>query len=152
MIDPGAYLLETSVELITRDGNLQRVEFSDVKALCFISENAKPNLFSEASLFERRPKFAGLWARFTFRDGDQLDGILPHNLLDWPRAGYLMAPPKAGAARQRVFVPKAALTGVELRGIVGRPAIVRSLTSRPAQPAPDGQLSMFDSDPGPGSR
>jgi len=140
--------LEAGIELITIGGTLQRVEFPDVKALCFISESAKPNLFSEASLFERRPKLAGLWTRFTLRDGEQLDGILPHNLLDWPNAGYLVIPPRAGAARQRVFLPKAALTGTELRGIVGRPAAIRS---GPAQPRQDGQLSMFDSNPAPGS-
>ena len=59
---------------------------SEIKALCFISESGKADLFTVDSLFQRRPKLPGLWARFTFRDGEQLDGILPHNLLDWPEA------------------------------------------------------------------
>ena len=123
IVNPGAYLLSDSVELITVNGTLQNTPYVDVKALCFISENAGNDLFTEHKVFERRPKVPGLWTRFTFKDGDRLDGILSHNLLDWPEAGYFVTPPRAGAARQRVFIPRAALIGTELRGVVGRSAI-----------------------------
>ncbi len=152
VIDPGTYLLETGVEFITREGTLYRVDYQVVKAMCFIAESAKPNLFDEDNIFERRPKVAGLWTRFSFRDGQQLDGVLPHNLLDWPNAGYLVVPPKAGAARQRVFLPREALTSTELRGVIGRAALLRSLPRKSAEHPADGQLSMFDSNPVSGTR
>ncbi len=139
-MNPGAYLLEDRIELITLTGNLQDAPYGEVKAVCFVGEGRPADLFTEHALFERRPKTPGLWTRFTFRDGDRLDGILSHNLLEWPDAGYLIAPPKAGPGRQRVFVPRAALVGTELRGVVGRSAA--AVGKQRASEAR--QLSIFD--------
>ena len=144
IVNPGGYLLDDQIELITLGGNLLNAAYREVKALCFISESTGADLFSEHPLFERRPKVPGLWTRFTFRDGDRLDGILSHNLLDWPSTGYFIIPPRAGATRQRVFVPRAAVVGTELRGVVGRSALA-SNRERPLEAEKERtQLSMFD--------
>ncbi len=135
------------LEVITQGGSLQPLLPSDIKALCFISEGGKADLFTVDPLFQRRPKLPGLWARFTFRDGEQLDGILPHNLLDWPQAGYLLIPPKASSNRQRVFIPRSALLDAECRGVVGRPASAGSKASPRGTLSPGEQLPMFDSQP-----
>lgn len=144
VVAPGSYLLEAHIELITLGGNLQTVGYGEFKALCFTSETAQADLFTGHSLFERRPKMPGLWARFTFRDGDVLDGLLSHSLLEWPSAGYLIVPPKAGAARQRVFIPRSALSSTELKGVVGS----LTGTGRRKNALPDkedrSQLKMFE--------
>ncbi|MGA8028854.1 MAG: hypothetical protein WB992_17065 [Bryobacteraceae bacterium] len=144
IVNPGSYLLDRHVELITVGGNLQSAAYTDFKALCFISESGRADLFSDHNLFERRPKVPGLWTRFTFRDGDRLDGILSHNLLDWPEPGYFITPPRAGASRQRVFIPRAALTGTELRGVVARSAISSGRRMKFGTKQRDDQLKMFD--------
>ena len=131
------------MELITLDGNVQNVPFTEMKALCFVSEVGKADLFTDHNLFERRPKVPGLWTRFMFRDGDRLDGILSHNLLDWPERGYSITPPRAGVTRQRVFVPRAALVGTELRGVVGS-SLVASRQKKKGATEGGGQLTMFD--------
>ena len=145
IIDPSRYLLpDDTLEWITPDGHLQFCPFSDCKALCFVSETGKPDLFVEHNLFERRPRVPGLWTRFLFRDGAQLEGVLSHHLLDWPPSGYFATPPQARANRQRVFIPRLALTATELRGVIGG-------AKSPAAPAdaktvrPDQQLNIFDS-------
>ena len=143
LINPGAYLLVDSVELITVSGMLQNTLYTELKALCFVSEGGGQDLFREHKLFERRPKVPGLWTRFTFKDGDRFDGILSHNLLDWPEAGYFITPPRAGATRQRVFIPRAALIGTELRGVVGQSAIAHKQREGQKGDKQD-QLSMFD--------
>lgn len=113
-------------------GNLQTVALSEVKAVCFVSETGQANLFTEHIFFANRPKQPGLWTRFTFRDGDQLDGLLSPNLLEWPEGGYSVVPPRAGATRQRVFIPRLAVTGTELRGVVAKsPSAKRSERKRP---------------------
>jgi hypothetical protein len=145
VINPGTYLLENGIELITLDGNVRTIPYAEMKALCFVSETGEADLFREHSLFERRPKVPGLCTRFTFRDGDRLDGILSHNLLEWPEPGYTMVPPRAGATRQRVFIPRCALIGTELRGVVGSPASASEQRKRKSGITPGGQLSMFDS-------
>lgn len=144
VVNPSAYLLPDYVELISVDGKLQTVGYDALKALCFASEAGENNLFAESNLFERRPKVPGLWTRFTFRDGDRLDGILSHNLLDWPKEGYLITPPKASATRQRVFIPRAAVFGTELRGVVGRSGLASAQRTKEAPGRPEDQLRMFD--------
>lgn len=145
IVNPGTYLFEDHAELITLGGALQNTPYAEIKAVCFISETGQPNLFTQHNLFERRPKVPGLWTRFSFRDGDKLDGILSHNLLEWPAVGYLITPPRSGSTRQRVFIPRAALVGTELRGVVGASMAAATLRKREAPPPRDGQLTMFDS-------
>ncbi len=143
-MNPASYLLTNRLEWITLDGRVQLCPLDNCKAVCFSSENSKADLFTEHNLFERRPRVPGLWTRFSFRDGAVLDGILSHNLLDWPDAGYLIVPPQARASRQKVFIPREALAGTELRGVVGgaRP----SFKTPAARRTPDGehQLSIFE--------
>jgi hypothetical protein len=143
IVNPGAYLLPEGVELITVNGMLQKAAYPELKALCFITESAGNDLFTQHKVFERRPKVPGLWTRFTFRDGDRLDGILSHNLLEWPEAGYFITPPRAGAGRQRVFIPRAALIGTELRGVVRRSAIAGKQGAM-EKGDEQNQLSMFE--------
>jgi hypothetical protein len=143
MVDPGAYLLPTGLEVMTSTGNLQLVHFRDVKAVCFATEVGPENLFSANNLFERRPKAPGLWARFTLKDGDRLDGILSHNLLEWPESGYFITPPRPSASRGRVFLARAALLGTELRGVVGVSSANQQFT--PQESEKQAQLRMFDS-------
>jgi hypothetical protein len=139
IVNPAAYLLVDRLELITVSGTIHAVPYGEAKALCFVSEFASADLFQGHKLFERRPRVPGLWTRFTFLDGDQLDGVLSHNLLEWPAQGYLLVPPKASASRQKVFVPRDALRKTELRGVVGAPAT----TSKRAKPDQK-QIDLFD--------
>ena len=142
-MNPSAYLLPDGIEVMTTHGMLQRAGYGEVKAVCFATEPGPDNLFTAHNLFERRPKVPGLWARFTFRDGDQLDGILSHNLLEWPETGYLLTPPRASGLRQRVYLPRPAVTATELRGVVGIGPAGRQGPSRKPENQ-EAQLRMFD--------
>lgn len=142
VVNPNQYLTETHAELITAGGTLQKIAYPEIKAVCFAKEPGRADLFSDENLFERRPKLAGLWTRFVFRDGDLLEGVLPHNLLDWPRQGYLVTPPRAGLTRQLAFIPREALSETHLMGVVGVPGGDKR-KGRQDRPAV-GQLTMFD--------
>ena len=128
------------------DGNLQPLNYSEIKALCFVSESGPARLFSEYTSFERRPKVPGLWVRFLCKDGDSLEGILSHNLAEWPESGFLAVPPRAGSLRQRVFLPRLSVAGTELRGIIGKPMSIRQEKKSVSATSSviEGQLSMFD--------
>ena len=145
LVNGGTYLSDEGLEAVTPDGIFHKLPFASVKALCFFSESGPQDLFTQHRFFERRPKSPGLWTRFTFRDGDLLDGILSHNLLEWPAAGYLITPPHSGSTRQRVFVPRAAIIATELRGVVGRSAVASRQMERDKTPQAGAQLKMFDS-------
>ena len=143
IVNPADYLHDGFIELITPGGTLHSAPYSEVKALCFAPEPGQADLFTRQNLFERRPKMPGLWARFTFRDGDQLDGLLAHNLLDWPLAGYLATPPGVGNTRQRIFLPRKGLNSTELLGVIGISA-ASSSRKRAVAGGNTNQLTIFE--------
>jgi hypothetical protein len=145
LVHAGAYLLAGGVELMTSDGNLQLIDYKDFKAICFAVEGASADLFSSQTTFERRPKTPGLWVSFRLRDGDILEGVLPHNLLEWPPQGFLFTPPRSSAYRQRVFIPREAIRETVLRGTVGSAASAAGRPVKKSAPSEAArQLSMFD--------
>ena len=138
---PATFLLDKSAELLSPSGSVQTVSYSELKAICFVGEGGHFDLFQAHTLFERRPRFPGLWTRFTLRDGDQIDGVLPHNLAEWPVAGYLFTPPRPSSLRQRVFLPREALIRTEFQAVIGSGG---SRTKRVKKAAAESQLEMFE--------
>jgi hypothetical protein len=73
------------------------------------------------------------------RDGEILEGILSNNLLALEPYGFTIIPPDPYSNNQRVFLPKAALTNVQVLGVVGSP-----LRKRKAKPVPKEQIGLFE--------
>ena len=129
-----------AIELLRLDGSLVRVPLTETKIVCFVRDFDAGELWREHPAFATRPKTPGLWVRFRFRDGDWLEGLAPNNLLQIEPAGFSAIPPDPSFQNQRVFIPRPALTGVEVLGVIGSP-----LRRRGAKPARDqDQLKMFD--------
>lgn len=132
-INPAEWLTEQGLELLTTSGAVTVLPYADVKAVYFVRE------FTDAvparRVFGSRPRTGGLWLRLVFRDGDQLEGTMPNNLLQVEAQGLQILPPDSA---QRVFVPRGALTGIQVLGVVGSP--VR--TERRKAPAKD-QIRLF---------
>jgi hypothetical protein len=93
----------------------------------------------ELRLFTTRPKLEGLWLRMYFRDGDTMDGILSNNLLQLDSFGFSVVPPDPGFQNQRIFVPRAALSRIQVLGVVGSPL----RTPRKPKPTPKEQIELF---------
>lgn len=129
-----------AVELLRPDGSLVRVALADTKLVCFVRDFESGETWRDHPSFTTRPKTTGLWVRFRFRDGDWLEGLLPNNLLQVEPAGFSFIPPDPSFQNQRIFVPRAALSGVEVLGVIGSP--LRRRTSKPARD--EDQLKMFD--------
>lgn len=140
-VNPQGYLLSDGLELMTQSGSVSTVPYNEVKLVCFVRDFGQGEPRKEMRLFTTRPKLEGLWLRMYFRDGDVMDGILSNNLLQLDSAGFSVVPPDPGFQNQRIFVPKAALSRVEVLGVVGSP--LRS--PRRAKPVPKEQIEMFGS-------
>ena len=118
-VNPLSYLQPHTVELLKPDGTLLLLPYDEVKSVCFVKD-----FEAEAEsrrIFLTRPKLEGLWVRMRFRDGEIMDGVLPNNLLAWEIAGYTVTPPEPDANNQRVFVPRSALSTIQVLGVVGSP-------------------------------
>jgi len=137
-INPASYLQLTGIELLSAQGNVSVIPYTEAKAILFVRD------FESSSepwrpVFQNRPKMEGLWLSLQFRDGDVIEGVLPNNLLQIDTHGFAIIPPDPYGNIQRVFVPRAALRSVQVLGVVGSP-----LKRRKAKPAARDQIGLFE--------
>lgn len=132
---PGGFGPE-GIELLTPEGALIRVPYAETKVVSFVKDFDSGETWRKHRSFAARPKSPGLWVKLTFRDGDTLEGMLPANLMLLEPLGFSLVPPD----NQRIFVPRAALTEVQVLGVVGS-----SIKRQPKKPASkeEQQLEMF---------
>jgi len=138
-VNPQSYLLADGLELLTQDGTVSIVPYGDIKLVCFVRDFQQGEPRKELRLFTTRPKMEGLWIRMRFRDGDAMDGVLPNNLLQLDAQGFSVIPPDPGFQNQRIFVPKAALSAIQVLGVVGSPLRIK----KPKAPA-KAQIELFE--------
>ena len=138
-VNPQNYLLSEGLELLSQDGTVTIVPYGDVKLVCFVRDFQQGEPRKELRLFTTRPKMEGLWIRMRFRDGDAMDGLLSNNLLQIEPYGFSVIPPDPGFQNQRVFIPRAAVTGVQVMGVIGSPLRIRK-----TKPTPKEQIDLFE--------
>jgi hypothetical protein len=115
------YQLPSGIELLTPEGEIATVPYTEIKTVCFVKDFEGARNEFEARLFQTRPKMEGLWVRLQFRDGEEMDGVIPNNLLLLDRQGYTVTPPEPYSNNQRVFVPREALNSLQVLGVVNSP-------------------------------
>lgn len=138
-VNPQGYLMAEGLELMTQAGSVNIVPYDEVKLVCFVRDFQQGVPRKELRLFTTRPKLEGLWLRMHFRDGETMDGILSNNLLQLDTFGFSVVPPDPGFQNQRIFVPKVALSSIQVLGVVGSPL------RQPRKPkvTPKEQIEMF---------
>jgi hypothetical protein len=126
-------------DLLTPEGSHARVAYDETKVVCFVRDLEAGETWREHRAFATRPKSPGLWVRLAFRDGDSLEGIAPNNLLLVEGPGFSIVPPDPTFQNQRIFVPRVALTDVQVLGVIGS-----ALRRRKAKVETPDQLKMFE--------
>lgn len=133
------YLQPKGIELLSLAGNLLFVPYDDVKCVSLVREFEAPDP-AEKKLFANRPKHSGLWVRMRFRDNEELDGLLPNNLLLLEPYGFTFTPPDPSSNSQKVFVPKQALAEFHVLAVIGSPR----LPKHKGKPASKEQMGLFE--------
>jgi hypothetical protein len=123
------------VAILTREGEQKELRARDIKAVYFVKE------FTEAFVPDRktflsRPKLDGLWVKLRFRDGDEMEGLVPNNLIEMLDSGVRLTPPDLHGNSLWVFIPRTALTEMKVLGVVG-------VARRPPKAKPEGQAKLF---------
>jgi hypothetical protein len=136
-VKPSSLLQPEGIELLSLQGDVQILPYPEVKAVYFVRD--WDGGLGERHEFQNRPKMAGLWVLLRFRDGETLEGIVPNNLMGLDPGGFSVIPPDPFANTQRLFVPRSALVGVEVLGVVGSP-----LKKRKQKEKVEGQGGLFD--------
>ena len=136
-LNPATFLQPDGVELLSSEGQVRILPYDEIRTVSFVRDFDVQD--EDREVFQTRPKMAGLWVRFRFRDGEIMEGILPNNLLQIETHGFVVVPPDPYGNRQRVFIPRTALVGVEVLGVVGSPL------KRPKKKVDSaGQIGLFD--------
>ncbi|MCC7496069.1 MAG: hypothetical protein IT160_00740 [Bryobacterales bacterium] len=138
-VNPQTFLAEHGVELLSASGSLLAVPYRDVKAVCFVRDFDADPPPPNKLVFANRPKAHGLWVRLVFRDGQQMEGLIANNLLLFEPAGISVTPPEGVWNSQKIFVPRQALSDVQVLGVVGSP-----LRQPRKKEKPTGQMKFFE--------
>ena len=137
-VNPTSFLQPSGVELLSAKGSVAAVPYSDIKSIAFVRDfDAAAD--SGRQVFQTRPKIEGLWVSLQFHDGEVLEGVMPNTLLLVEPYGFTVIPPDPYSGHQRVFVPRAALSSVQVLGVVGSP-----LARRKTKAAAKEQINLFD--------
>jgi len=137
-VNPVSFLQPTGVEWMSMDGQTSTLPYPEIKTISFVRDFAA-GVDQERRVFQTRPKMAGLWVGFQFRDGERMEGILPNNLLASEPQGFTLVPPDPFGNTQKIWVPRLALKSVEVLGVVGSP-----IKSRRPKPAAKDQIGLFE--------
>lgn len=116
-VSPANFVVEGKLELLNTSGNVVSIDLRDIKAVYFVREFSDSDLLLRKT-FTTRPRTEGLWIRLKFKDSEVLEGILPNDLTQNPPEGFLMNPPDLRSNTQRVFVPRSALSSVEVLAVI----------------------------------
>ena len=136
------------VDLLDLAGRTVPVPLADVKTISFVrdfnlDDPVNPERLSRRS-FLARPRSEGLWLRVTFLDGDQLEGLAPLDLslLDTllTDSGLILTPPDDRTNTHRIFVPRCAITALQLLAVITTPS--RPRPTRP-ESRDDSQADLF---------
>lgn len=137
-----------SLPLLDLGGRVVSLSLSDIKHICYVrdfnlGDSANPERLTRRT-FLARPRGEGLWVRMTFKTGDLLEGMAPtdlalaDDLLD--DAGIFVTPPDTRSNTQRVYVPRVALSELQLVAVITAPS-----RRKPLPPQPSLQEDLFDS-------
>ena len=138
-----------SLNLLDLEGRVIALLTSDVKHICYVrdfnlSDTSNPERLTRRT-FLARPRTEGLWLRMTFRTGDLLEGLAPTDiaLLDdlLHDAGLFLTPPDTRSNTQRIYVPRTALTDLQLIAVITSPTRRKPL---PAASIPTLQEDLFN--------
>ncbi len=144
-LDPKGYLTD-ELQVLDRDGRLIHVPMAAVKGVFFVRDFEGNPERAERKVFRSRPRLAGLWVRMTFKDTEVLEALLANKLLDLDPMGYLVTPPDVYSNNLRIFIPRTALTEMEVLGVISD-GVVRRMSQRAAHArilsASDDQIGLF---------
>ncbi len=125
-----------AVDLLDLSAHTQSIPLAEIRTIAYVRDFNLSDPRNPENLLRRtflaRPRTEGLWLRLTFAPGDILEGLAPLDLslLDTliQDRGLFLIPPDIRSNTQRLYVPRTAITALQLLAVITTP-------SKP-QPAP----------------
>jgi hypothetical protein len=143
---------DQELELLDASGKLVRIEWSQIKWVCYVRElpgsdspspggndSANPERLIRRH-FSGRPRISGLWLRLTLADGEELEGVVANDRSLIDGAGLLLTPPDTRSNTQRVFIPRQAMRELTVVAVIGATS-----PGRPHRQPGEAQPELFGS-------
>ncbi len=121
-----------TLDLLDVAGHMIHVPLDVVRYVGFVRDFNLDDEHDPERLMRRtflaRPRTEGLWIRLSFSDGEILEGLAPLDLALLEDAAYdegvFLIPPDTRSNTQRIYVPRSALSGLQILGVVTTPSKV----------------------------
>ncbi len=148
-------LREDSIDLLDLSGRIISLPINDIKLVSYVrdfnlSDTVNPERLTRRT-FLARPRSEGLWVRLTFRTGELLEGLAPtdRTLLDSlaDDAGLFLSPPDNRSNTQRLYVPRTAITELQLLAVITTPSRRQPLPGKPDKENLQDELFHLPIDP-----
>jgi hypothetical protein len=136
------------LELLDVGGRLVMVPLQEIRYVAYVrdfnlDDTTMPERLTRKT-FSGRPRTEGLWVRVSFEDGDVLEGLsgLDLALVDdaITDSGIYLVPPDIRSNTQRLFVPRAAIAGLLVMGVVTTPS--KMMVESRAKKKHEGELNL----------
>jgi len=140
----------TAVELMGVDGKLNPIDINKIKLITYVRDFNLDDADGPERLgrktFLGRPRGDGVWVRVGLRDGEVLEGLTDVGVGFLETAevdgGMFLSPPDGRGNTLRVFVPRAAMAGLEVLGWVTAPS--KRAAKAGSQPKGEAQPRLFE--------
>ena len=151
-----AFVHSNSLDLLDLSGRIIPLPLNDIKTVSYVrdfnlSDTVNPERLTRRT-FLARPRSEGLWLRLTFRSGDLLEGLAPTDraLLDAliDDAGLFLTPPDTRSNTQRLYIPRTAITELQLLAVITSPSRRQPLPANKTKEALQEELFHLPFDPG----
>jgi hypothetical protein len=117
-VDSTSYLGPNGIQMLDRQGRTVVIPLAEIKGVFFVRDFDGNRQRSERKLFQSRPRLAGLWVQMTFKDKEVLEGLLPSNLVELSPEGFLVTPADLYSNNLKIFVPRTALSEINVLGVI----------------------------------
>lgn len=136
-VHPDPATNSTFVDLLDLEGRVTPIPLTPLKWIAWVrdwnlNDPTDPERFIRRT-FLARPRTEGLWVRIGFSAGDTLEGLASRDLLLLDGLlhdrGLFLMPPDVRSNTQRIFVPRTAMTSLEIVAVITSPS-KKSATSK----------------------
>jgi hypothetical protein len=147
------FMVAGNVELIETDARAKMFALSEIETIAYVrdfnlGDAVDPERMGRRN-FPARPRGEGLWVRLELRELAPLEGLLSIDLTLLSSLseehGFFLTPPDGRSNTLRVFIPRAAIRGIEVLGWVSSPS--KKLAEKTAkQVRLEMQAGLFESE------
>ena len=127
------FVSDGKLEILNTAGNVVLIDLAEIKGVYFVRDFGDSESLSRKT-FTTRPRVEGLWVRLHFRDNEVLEGLMPNDLTQISVDGYFVNPPDTRSNTQRIFVPRSALSALEVIAVIGSTTRKRKIPEQAQAP------------------